>query len=82
MRNITIIEKEHWPGEYFFRLSNHHTIRISEFPELDEWHIWAEDETGKTYEPLHPFYETFREAKSHLDYAIQKIQNMENKNEI
>ena len=42
--------------------------------------MWAEDETGKTYEPLHPFYETFREAKSHLDYAIQKIQNMENKN--
>tara|TARA_R110002020_G_scaffold110708_3_gene255769 strand:+ start:8917 stop:9177 length:261 start_codon:yes stop_codon:yes gene_type:complete len=73
--NISITKKVRSAGEYYFQLSNGHMITIQKCSELAEWHFFAHDRDGHSYEPVHPFYDTFGDAKSQISEALRNIQN-------
>ena len=72
---IKIIFTTREAGYYTWEFDNGHRKTIEERPELREWHLFGYDENGNNYEPVHPFYDSLREAKQNLDRAISNIKN-------
>ena len=73
MNQVTITKTIKYPGEYTYKLSNGHTIRIRRDDYLREWHLFAYDNEDHSYEPCHPFHDTFRDAKASIPEALSNI---------
>tara|TARA_R110002020_G_scaffold245223_3_gene458887 strand:+ start:11505 stop:11756 length:252 start_codon:yes stop_codon:yes gene_type:complete len=73
MTNVTITKTVKYPGEYTYELSNGHKIRIVRCDVLREWSLFAYDNNDNSYEPCHPFHDTFGDAKASLPEALSNI---------
>ena len=47
---------------------------------MREWHLFANDDADRSYEPVHPFHDTFGEAKSYFHEAYRVIEEAEEAN--
>ena len=75
-----IVKTTKQAGRYVWEFSNGHSIVISHCPELREWHLFANDDADRSYEPVHPFHDTFGEAKSYFDKAYRVLEEAEEAN--
>ena len=73
---ISITKTTKYPGEYTYELSNGHTLRISYEECLREWHLFAYDKYDNSYEPCHPFHDSFRDAKSYIPEALKSMSDL------